>query len=155
MKKCTWCGKEYADTATACVIDARPLEEVLPPQAAGEAQKPHPDTPPVRISVSWHGTVVGQMTNPQEDMWYLEGQWHAIACSQTEAFLARAAALDPRSCILGSQRGLVVALQDNSDPDAGSITALVIAPPKQTLNVRRVFDAKAVELVKAWEREEL
>lgn len=28
MKKCTWCGKEYPDEATACVIDAQPLVPV-------------------------------------------------------------------------------------------------------------------------------
>ena len=29
MKKCTWCGKEYADTATVCAIDHRPLKDVV------------------------------------------------------------------------------------------------------------------------------
>ena len=28
MKKCSWCGKEYADTATLCSIDLRPLYDV-------------------------------------------------------------------------------------------------------------------------------
>lgn len=31
MKKCTWCGKEYPDTAERCVIDAEPLEPVESP----------------------------------------------------------------------------------------------------------------------------
>ena len=29
MKKCTHCGKEYADEATVCEVDARPLVEAL------------------------------------------------------------------------------------------------------------------------------
>ena len=29
MRRCTYCGKEYDDTATACVIDRQPLTEVL------------------------------------------------------------------------------------------------------------------------------
>jgi hypothetical protein len=32
MKKCSYCGKEYPDDATACSIDAQPLETVAPPQ---------------------------------------------------------------------------------------------------------------------------
>jgi hypothetical protein len=28
MKKCTWCGKEYPDDATACLVDAQPLAPV-------------------------------------------------------------------------------------------------------------------------------
>jgi hypothetical protein len=28
MKRCNWCGKEYPDDATACVLDARPLVPV-------------------------------------------------------------------------------------------------------------------------------
>jgi hypothetical protein len=30
MKKCTWCGKQYADEADACAIDGHPLEAVPP-----------------------------------------------------------------------------------------------------------------------------
>jgi hypothetical protein len=30
MKRCTYCGKEYADTATACSIDGQSLVQVLP-----------------------------------------------------------------------------------------------------------------------------
>lgn len=29
MKKCTWCGKEYSDDATACSIDGQPLISTL------------------------------------------------------------------------------------------------------------------------------
>jgi hypothetical protein len=29
MKQCTYCGKEHADTATACAIDGQPLMEVM------------------------------------------------------------------------------------------------------------------------------
>jgi hypothetical protein len=28
MKRCTWCGKEYADEADACAIDGHPLEPI-------------------------------------------------------------------------------------------------------------------------------
>jgi hypothetical protein len=30
MKKCTYCGKEYSDDATACVVDEQPLERIDP-----------------------------------------------------------------------------------------------------------------------------
>jgi len=38
MKKCTWCGKDYADEATACAIDGYLLESVNPsaPPSQGE-----------------------------------------------------------------------------------------------------------------------
>jgi hypothetical protein len=89
-------------------------------------------------------------------MWYLEGQWHPVPSSHTDRFLARAASLDPKAFMTGSQRGLVVTLHDEADPPEAQPTfALVGAPPAQTIFVRRVFDAKAVELVRAWEREEL
>jgi len=39
MKKCTWCGKEYPDDATACSLDLQPLVCVAPPPTApSEAQ---------------------------------------------------------------------------------------------------------------------
>ncbi len=31
MKECTYCGKEYDDTATACLIDGHPLAPITPP----------------------------------------------------------------------------------------------------------------------------
>jgi hypothetical protein len=31
MKKCTYCGKEYPDSATICETDQQPLREVRPP----------------------------------------------------------------------------------------------------------------------------
>jgi hypothetical protein len=36
MKKCTWCGKEYPDTAERCLIDAEPLIDGEPPPAPAE-----------------------------------------------------------------------------------------------------------------------
>jgi len=31
MKKCSYCGKEYPDDATICIVDQQPLQEVHPP----------------------------------------------------------------------------------------------------------------------------
>ena len=47
MKKCTWCGKEYEDTATVCDIDAKPLEAVAPPPITQPWQSSPPDEAPV------------------------------------------------------------------------------------------------------------
>jgi hypothetical protein len=108
-----------------------------------------------RISVNWHGEIIGHITDSRPDMWYLEGQWHPAPNSHTDSFLARAASLDPRAVIAGTQRGLVVTLHEDDSPGAQPTLALVCAPPAQTLFVRRVYDPKAVELARSWEKEEI
>ena len=45
MKKCTWCGKEYPDTALKCPIDEQPLvdpQNKVPAAATEEQQSPSP-----------------------------------------------------------------------------------------------------------------
>lgn len=107
-----------------------------------------------RIAVKWHGELVGHLSDAQPDMWYLEGQWHPAPSAHTDRFLARAATLDPKAFVTGTQRGVVVTLHESDSPDAQPTLALVGAPPAQTIFVRRVFDAKAIDLVRTWEREE-
>src|SRR5438128_769346 len=46
MKKCTWCGKEYPDTAQRCLIDAEPLIGGEPPPPPLEK----PNEPPEPVS---------------------------------------------------------------------------------------------------------
>jgi DNA-directed RNA polymerase subunit RPC12/RpoP len=59
MKKCTWCGKEYADTATVCPIDLRPLEDVATSgngEHRQERQRPpvmEPDRPDQILTASF------------------------------------------------------------------------------------------------------
>ncbi len=43
MKKCTWCGKDYPDEATACPLDGRPLKPVISTQRGNR-----PTTSPLR-----------------------------------------------------------------------------------------------------------
>jgi hypothetical protein len=41
MRRCVYCGKEYDDTATICVIDSHPVFQVLPaPEGNSEQSKP-------------------------------------------------------------------------------------------------------------------
>jgi hypothetical protein len=40
MKKCSYCGKVYADTATICEVDGKPLWQVDPPQLPGTLPSP-------------------------------------------------------------------------------------------------------------------
>jgi hypothetical protein len=41
MKRCTYCGKEHDDTATACAIDGKSLVKVFPsPEAQWRYQYP-------------------------------------------------------------------------------------------------------------------
>ena len=41
MKRCTYCGKEYDDTVTACSVDLQPLVQVLPsPERSSEECSP-------------------------------------------------------------------------------------------------------------------
>ena len=40
MKKCPYCGKEYSDDATVCVIDENPLDESQPETASNEDKSP-------------------------------------------------------------------------------------------------------------------
>jgi hypothetical protein len=52
MKKCSYCGKEYPDEATACSIDGQPLETIGAPaapkaQPVTSAAKPPPAGRPV------------------------------------------------------------------------------------------------------------
>ena len=105
--------------------------------------------------MTWHGETVGYLVDPRPDVWYLEGQWLPAPSFHTDTFLARAATLDPKACMAGKQRGLVVELHEDASPDAVPTLAVVIAPPAQTLFVRRVFDEKAVAMVRRWEKEEI
>ncbi len=43
MKKCSYCGKVYPDTATVCDIDQQPLWDVNPPPLPGTAPLPPSD----------------------------------------------------------------------------------------------------------------
>ena len=45
MKKCSYCGKVYADTATVCEADQNPLWQVDPPQLPGTLPPPPPGDP--------------------------------------------------------------------------------------------------------------
>jgi hypothetical protein len=40
MKKCTWCGKEYVDEASACAIDGHPLKAVRPSPSPSQREVP-------------------------------------------------------------------------------------------------------------------
>ena len=40
VTRCTYCGKEYDDTATACVIDGQPVALVRPPELRAQESKP-------------------------------------------------------------------------------------------------------------------
>jgi uncharacterized membrane protein YhaH (DUF805 family) len=52
MKKCTWCGKEYDDTATTCALDSEPLEPVaLPPIPRQRQSLKHDEAPVQRESL--------------------------------------------------------------------------------------------------------
>ena len=42
MKKCSYCGKEYPDDATICIVDQQPLQEVHPPFLNRPAPAPFP-----------------------------------------------------------------------------------------------------------------
>lgn len=108
----------------------------------------------IQITVTWQGLVVGHMADPRPDMWYIEGAWHPAPGSHTDTFLARASSLDARAIMAGSQRGLVVSLTEDTDSGPGETTAIVVAPPAETLFVQRVFDREAIRLVKAWESEQ-
>jgi hypothetical protein len=44
MKKCTYCGKEYADDATVCAVDEQPLERVGAPIASPSSTVAEPVT---------------------------------------------------------------------------------------------------------------
>jgi len=44
MKKCTYCGKEYSDEATACAVDAQSLDFIKP--RASTLPSNQPTTPP-------------------------------------------------------------------------------------------------------------
>lgn len=49
MKKCTWCGKEYPDEATACEVDSQPLTSLCPPSI------PPADAPAFTTRAHWPG----------------------------------------------------------------------------------------------------
>jgi hypothetical protein len=46
MKKCTYCGKEYANEATSCAVDQQPLMRVDSPGS----NQPQPEAAPVANS---------------------------------------------------------------------------------------------------------
>lgn len=108
-----------------------------------------------QLKVMWHGELVGYLIDARPDMWYLEGQWNPAPNSHADKFLSRAATLDARAFMAGKQRGVVVELHEDTSPQTPPILAVVISPPAQTLFVRRIFDPKAVEMVRAWEKEEV
>ena len=66
MKKCTWCGKEYPNSAEQCEIDGQPLTGGTPPatqhaERADGTQKPfvsvrHPGT--AAAGAGWHPTLI-------------------------------------------------------------------------------------------------
>ena len=48
MKRCTYCGREYDDTATVCVTDQQPLVQVLPSSEVG-SKEPNPSVEFLRL----------------------------------------------------------------------------------------------------------
>lgn len=53
MKRCTKCGKDYPDEATACAIDGQPLAAIspTPPPSQGESAAVRPGSPIVRAAI--------------------------------------------------------------------------------------------------------
>ena len=105
--------------------------------------------------VKWHGSVVGSIKNGRFDMWYLEGNWFPEAGPKTEAFLKAVASLDPKMCVSGKQRGIVVYLLKDQNFGAEPMLALVLGPPAEMLFLRVIFDKQAQEVARKWELEEL
>jgi hypothetical protein len=48
MKRCVYCGKEYDDTATVCVVDRQPVVRVLPPPE-GSSEQSNPSVEFLRL----------------------------------------------------------------------------------------------------------
>ncbi|MBN9693895.1 MAG: hypothetical protein J0M24_26940 [Verrucomicrobia bacterium] len=107
-----------------------------------------------RISVTWQGRIVGHMADSRPDMWYLEGAWRPVPGSHTDTFLSRTSSLNARAVMFGSQRGLVVSLTEDTASGPSETMAIVMAPPTETLWVRRIVDAEAAILAKVWEAEQ-
>jgi hypothetical protein len=66
MKKCTWCGKEYPDTAERCAIDGEPLTGGAP-QETQEGERAHTMREPFfparharysAVGAGWHPTLI-------------------------------------------------------------------------------------------------
>jgi hypothetical protein len=67
MKRCTYCGKDYPDEASACAIDGQPLRDVVPPPPAPTAPPPPPvsdkqqiiDAEHIKLLAIFHFVVAG------------------------------------------------------------------------------------------------
>jgi hypothetical protein len=49
VKKCAYCGREYPDAATLCLIDQQPLKQVDPPLLTRPAAPPPPSSDTQRV----------------------------------------------------------------------------------------------------------
>src|SRR3954464_8250283 len=68
MKKCTYCGKEYPDTAGRCAVDHEPLIDTEPPPP-----KPEP---------AWHPKLIDLKTIPAAFEWcegFSRPNWKVIS----------------------------------------------------------------------------
>jgi hypothetical protein len=54
MKKCTYCGKEYPDDATVCVLDEQPLKRVGPPPIGSQTDPVGQPAVPPQVVAAVH-----------------------------------------------------------------------------------------------------
>jgi hypothetical protein len=104
-----------------------------------------------KITIAWHGEVVGDLIDARSDMWYLDGRWEPITSAHSICFVERSILLNQLEVMKGNQRGIVVEIRyENATKDI----AILCGPVKQTACVRMVTNEKAIALVKTWEIEE-
>ncbi len=89
MKKCSYCGKEYPDEATVCVIDSQPLvseDAGVPPTKPKQTSVP-PATNPVKPALmtrlrSYH-LYLGCIFAPMLLFFTISGIWQTLGLTNT------------------------------------------------------------------------
>ena len=94
------------------------------------------------VDVLSGGELVGSLTDPRLDMWYLEGAFSPLDTPKGMSFASMAAALDPRAAMSDPTRGIRVEIREH--PNDVRMTFIVMALSDGRLFGRCVFDPRAV-----------
>lgn len=105
------------------------------PSAAG------PDAP--KLLVWWRELLVGHLSHPRLDMWYLDARFVPLPGEHAEAFTALAASLAPERVQRDPTQGTRVRLQEEGENV--QTHALVLGLRTGDLSLRRVLREEAVQ----------